>query len=736
MNRCLRFCTLLPAIALLSSLSAFGAVTVKPVPFNPANLSAPHTAIIGVNLILGATVDLGGSSDTFQYSWKFGDGSAATTPVTITNVYDIHGNHTYTSGTAGTTTWTAVVTVTDMTNPSNGPFTGNYPIALQANNLQARVNIAIDNGLWYLHTTMWRNTDTVFGTGTPWGGWDDDTGAGSCGGYVNGCIPSAGWDATNVQAFLVSGHLETGPASDPYTDDVQRAVQRLFAFMAAYAVQPRSVNYNPAFTATRCSNSNNVPTGYGTGTQSCTAPSTVVNVNPSAASCTSPPCTFSFDGNSNKQMIYQTNDGFNVFGYQDGMLMDALVATQNPGGKALTGYTGCATAPCTAAGQNPNPGTVGIKGLTYKDIVQDFADTVGYCENSGDADVSGGTAGVGGAWQYECANSPFPSGGYNYNDNSPSQWDAIGMIAANRGAGYGATVAPIIRDTNQVWMVWSQDWAGTKGNYNTGNYNGAYGYSTYDYYPWGPFADTPSGMVQLTMDNVGRTAAGAADQRWNMAETFYHDNFCNSTTAYNNDNAPRNYTYGLFSFTKSMLLHSPGGVFTPITFLSDEPGGASPIDWYNAQAANGDPCDGVAQLQVARQSTDGHWWGSVANANNGNTCANDGYQCYFETAWAVIELQKTVFVSCISDLGGAGTAGGRNPARVDLTWTAQPNVTSYNILRGTANGGPYALVGSSTGPAYSDKTGLVNGDTYYYVAQPQSNGTTVCQSNQAVITIP
>jgi large repetitive protein len=733
----LEFGMRLSVIAVLACLPAFAAVTVMPVPFNPADFTQPHTAILGVQLILGATVNLGGSTDTYQYSWNFGDGSAPTTPVTINatlptttpgNPYNISATHTYTTGTAGVTTWTAVVTVTDMTNSSNGPFTGSYPIALQANNLQARVNIAIDNGLWYLHTTMWRNTDTVFGTGTPWGGWDADTGAGSCG-YVNGCIDSAGWDATNDQAFLVSGHLETaagGPSLDPYTDDVNRATQRLFAFMIAYPVQSRSVTYNPALTATRCSNGT-LPTAYGTATQSCTSPATLINENPSATSCTSSPCSSTFDGNSNGQMIFQWNDGYDVFGYQDGMLINALVATQNPSGTALTGYT---------AATNPTAGTLGIRGLSYKNIVQDIIDTQGYCQNSSDSGNSTGSD-MGGAWQYYCANSPFYYNNYEYNDNSPSQWDAIGFIAGNRGAGFGASVPAIVQDTNQVWTTWSQDWTGTVGSYPvSGATRGAYGYSEIDYYPWGPFADTPSGMVQLTNDNVGRTAAGAADQRWNMAETFYHDNFCNSTTAYTSFYAPRNYSYGLFSFTKAMELHSPGGVLTPITFLEDQPSGTNPIDWYNAQAANGDPCDGVAQTQVARQASDGHWWGSVAGANNDNTCANDDLQCWFETAWAVIELQKTVFVSCVSDLTGVGTAGGRTPARVDLTWTPQANVTSYNVLRGTANGGPYTLIGSSTGPAYSDRSGLTNGDTYYYVLQPQSGGTTVCQSNQAVITIP
>ena len=704
--------------AAVAALPMLAAVTVKTVPFNPANLSQPHTAILGVQLILGATVDLGGSSDTFTYSWDFNDGSPATPPTTITNPYNISATHIYTSGTAGVTTWNAVVTVTDTTNPAT--YTGTYPILLQANNLAARVNIAIDNGLWYLHKSMWRGTDSA--TTTPWGGWDA---GGPCTGTYT-CLNSAGVDATNTQAFLVSGHLETGPSADPYTDDVQRAVQRLFAYMEAYPVRSRTVAYNPVNAATRCSNGA-TPTGYLTSSQSCGGGATLINENPSAASCTSPPCSFTFDGNSNGQMVFQTNDSFNVFGYQDGMLVDALVATQNPSGTAKTGYT---------ASTNPQSGTLGIRGLTYKDIVQDISDTIGYCENSGDSQGGVGN-GVGGAWQYYCANSPFPNGGYYYNDNSPSQWDAIGLIGANRAAGFGVSIAPIITDTNQVWMTWSQDWTGTVGVYPGANATrGSYGYAGIDSFPWGPFADTPSGMVQLAMDGVGRTASGAADQRWNMAETFYHDNFCNSLTAYNSFYSPRNYSYGLFSFTKSMLLHSPGGVLTPITFLEDQPSATNPIDWYGAQAANGDPCDGVAQTLVARQSTDGHWFGSVPNANNTTTCSSDSYQCYFETAWSVIELNKTVFVSCVNDLSGKGTAGGRAPARIDLTWTAQANVTGYNILRSATNGGPYVLMGSSTTTAYSDRSGLSNGGTYYYVLQPQASGGTVCQSNQAVVTVP
>jgi uncharacterized protein (DUF1800 family) len=52
--------------------------------------------------------------------------------------------------------------------------------------------------------------------------------------------------------------------------------------------------------------------------------------------------------------------------------------------------------------------------------------------------------------------------------------------------------------------------------------------------------------------------------------------------------------------------------------------------------------------------------------------------------------------------------------QVVLTWTAQPQATSYEVRRSTISGGPYALIGSATTTSYTD-TGLVNGQIYFYV---------------------
>jgi hypothetical protein len=228
-------------------------------------------------------------------------------------------------------------------------------------------------------------------------------------------------------------------------------------------------------------------------------------------------------------------------------------------------------------------------------------------------------------------------------------------------------------------------------------------------------------MVQLAMDGIGR-----GDARWTKAETFMRDNFGNGPGATSN---VKDYVYGLFSFTKAMLLHSPGGVLTPITLLQSTTAGVNPIDWYSADTANGDPTDGVAKTLVNRQAADGSWYG-----NNFASQQNP-----YETAWSIIMLRRTVFVACVTNLQGRGTPSGRAATRVDLTWTALGAATSYQMLRSTTNGGPYTNIGApTTNNFFMDSGGaLANGGTYYYVLQPlNAAGGPICQSNQATVTIP
>ncbi|HLY18495.1 MAG TPA: hypothetical protein VKR61_14785, partial [Bryobacteraceae bacterium] len=375
-------------------------------------------------------------------------------------------------------------------------------------------------------------------------------------------------------------------------------------------------------------------------------------------------------------------------------------------------------------------------GLTYKDIVTDMADAIAYCQYAGDAEGGNGSS-DGGGWSYYCA-----PGQYSYDDNSVSQWNAVGLIAAERG--FNIPIPTVTKDTNQVWVTYSQETNISEGVFggiaNSGSLVGAFGYSQYAYEPWGPFAVTPSGMVQMAMDGIGRTAAGAADQRWNMAETFYHDNFCfNSATNYGPGSNgyyydPLYYTYGMFSFSKSMLLHDPGGVLTPITYLQDEPAGTNPIDWYGdlTSAYGGTAaCNGFAQTLVSRQNSDGHW-GYPSFYNENST------QSLFETPWALIILKGSVFTACINNLYGKGKPNTpTSKASVTLTWSHQQNATGYAILRKSTLTGTFAQIGTSTSTVFVDNTGgLLNGHTYYYAVNPLQGSTAICESNTATVTIP
>jgi len=65
---------------------------------------------------------------------------------------------------------------------------------------------------------------------------------------------------------------------------------------------------------------------------------------------------------------------------------------------------------------------------------------------------------------------------------------------------------------------------------------------------------------------------------------------------------------------KAMIYHGTtdtNGVFTtaPINFLRSRTSGVPPIDWYWAEASQGDPSDGVARTLVDDQNAAGYWWG-------------------------------------------------------------------------------------------------------------------------------
>jgi hypothetical protein len=485
----------------------------------------PHDACSGVATVVKGTSDVSGAN--IQYTWDFGDGSAVATG-TVSNAYAIEASHTYT-GPVGTV-FTASLTVRNTSTGESSPASFYY-VAIRDCGLEARVNIAIDRGLWYLHKTMGRST-----VGTlPVGSWSEYGSSGSA---------SSSWrsvTAANVNAFLSNGHAENGSSDNPYTETVQRAMRRVFVYLD--------------------------------GTVTTSVQNTTIGpINP--------------DGNSNGIAVYITQN--NQVIYQTGQFIDAIVATNTPLAKAPTG------------GAN-------IINRDYQDIVQDLVDFYAHCQTD--------TGGRAGGWRYTCNT--------NDADNSTAQWGGIGLVSA-RGFG-SVTINPLTRQLNSdYWLKISQ--------YSGGSYDGAFGYQDGYWFPWGPYATTPSGMVQLALDGVGR-----GNSRWDRAERFIRDNFANtggSTTAI------KNYYYGLFAFVKAMLLHDSDGdgIPEPIQFLESSTPGVNPIDWYAAEqvgAASVNNTDGVAWALVKAQNAAGYWTGHYY----------DGGQAAFETAWAILMLNRTIFTA-------------------------------------------------------------------------------------------
>jgi hypothetical protein len=292
--------------------------------------------------------------------------------------------------------------------------------------------------------------------------------------------------------------------------------------------------------------------------------------------------TFNPDGNNNGVGTYTSWDGQPM--YEDGMVMDMIAATGQPNFVTQVGGGG-------------------IVNQTLQTILQDLFDYYTYCQTIGQGNYNGG-------WRYGCL--------YSSSDNSICQWAAIGMIAAHDQFNINFP-APIPGPGTSPVLLANQDWL----NYDY--YNGTYGYTDPGSYAWGPYAVTPSGMVQLVMNGMGRGTPGS-DTQWDHVEDYIRTNF----------GGPLGYYYGLFSFTKSMLLY-PGGSLTQLCNRDGFPSNnlTNCVDWYNADTAKGDALDGVAKTLTNSQQGDGYWWCSE----------QDSPQCYFETAWATIMLNKTVFKS-------------------------------------------------------------------------------------------
>lgn len=134
------------------SHSASTTLTVSPdpvvitVPWQfSGGIEVPHDTWSGEEVILKAVVK--SRHGPLTYTWDFGDGTSASG--TVTDLYNVSARHTYTA--ASGTPFVARLTVTDT---DGRTASDTFPIIVREKSLDVEINKAIDDGLWYLHTTQ------------------------------------------------------------------------------------------------------------------------------------------------------------------------------------------------------------------------------------------------------------------------------------------------------------------------------------------------------------------------------------------------------------------------------------------------------------------------------------------------------------------------------------------------------------------------------------------------------
>lgn len=246
-----------------------------------------HTAISGQAAQLKCVVDTD-STSTIYYKWVFGDGTESAIANTSGSLrYNVETTHTYTAAVG--TPFTAKLLVDNDSSLAHA-IEDTYLLKIEENILDARVNIAIDRGLWFLYKTRRTSSSAQSLTSEPVVYWE------SYSSYYASPTASA------VLAFEINNHKETGNDNeDPYVEAVTRGLNWLF-------------------------------TGY----WSSTSYPMLQAVNLTAQTYGNP------DSNGNGIGI-QVRDYSSYPPYEGGMVMDAIVATGTPNASTGRDFDGDGT---------------------------------------------------------------------------------------------------------------------------------------------------------------------------------------------------------------------------------------------------------------------------------------------------------------------------------------------------------------------------------------------------------
>ncbi|RZB38211.1 MAG: hypothetical protein SRB2_00557 [Desulfobacteraceae bacterium Eth-SRB2] len=189
------------------------------VPWQPSSPSIAHYTYRDAETTLKG-IDRGGAT---EYYWDFGDGSPAMLWTLITDSYNLGVKHTYT-GLAGR----LFIATLHVKDGSGNEAQDQYPVRIYEssdlsvpNHLDVRINMAIDEGLWWLHTNMIRDNFPAggapgYGYGQPYGHWDLNV-------YHPLAVVGAAIDAFQLHGSKTNMDYD----SDPYVETVQRGLNVL-----------------------------------------------------------------------------------------------------------------------------------------------------------------------------------------------------------------------------------------------------------------------------------------------------------------------------------------------------------------------------------------------------------------------------------------------------------------------------------------------------------------------------
>ncbi|MCK4659598.1 MAG: hypothetical protein KAV82_08780 [Phycisphaerae bacterium] len=195
------------------------------VPWQPSQPNIAHYTYDGAEVTLkgiarGAAV---------EYRWDFGDGES-TDWAFIANPYNLEATHTYTGLAGQEFLATLYVREGDGRAQSQDIYRTKIHDSsdpADPEHLDVRINMAIDEGLWWLHKTM---VHAVFGAGAPgyeqpYGYWNDANG------YPLGAT------AVALDAFQLHGSKANGDYDgDPYVETVQKALNYLLYYTYAFNI--------------------------------------------------------------------------------------------------------------------------------------------------------------------------------------------------------------------------------------------------------------------------------------------------------------------------------------------------------------------------------------------------------------------------------------------------------------------------------------------------------------------